>query len=245
MDMSRDDSQLLASFKEAALSVTKLYRAASSDITQAKERGYREAIDDVLSVIASGQDIYEWALAKKYAFSGDEDLSNADKSPAGPHDGQQESKPLQSISEAPNQPQHQQSHGSRPAGMDVTMANGEFTFRSDLQLDRSYQLPSTSAVQQEARDYMMIAPEDVLFHAVSAQLEEEQLIAQQNQHQHQHQHQHEHHQDQIQGTQQSMDTLDHQQQPPQSQGLFGGVKRRNGEFDDTTDKSSGFKRYRF
>ncbi|KAK9378887.1 uncharacterized protein V2V93DRAFT_374434 [Kockiozyma suomiensis] len=238
MDLPRDDSYLLASFKEAALSVTKLYRAASRDIVRARESGYREAIDDVLSVIASGQDIYEWALARKFAYENDQEEVER-KLPAESQQLHPDKRPQQSSpADRENQQSHHLQHQQLPqraAGMDFAMEGGEFTFRSDLQLDRSYQLPSSMAVQQNTRDYLMIAPEDVLFHAVSAQLEEEQHIA--NQHQSA--------QNQELDDQNGMDIQPHQHQNTiLINGASGGVKRRTLEFEDATSRGPDFKRYR-
>ncbi|KAK9330977.1 hypothetical protein V1520DRAFT_338876 [Lipomyces starkeyi] len=176
-----DESQLLSTFKAAAVAVTKLYRAANQDISRAKDRGYLEAIDDVLAVIASGQDVYEWAVQRKFG-TGVESNSTTDEQMG---DRQAEPKQDEASQDSQNHDrlynraqQQDQSQMQRSNGMDFTMAGAEFTFRSGLQLDRSQPLPSDTAIAKNARDILMITPDDMLFHAVSAQLEEEQRIEQ-------------------------------------------------------------------
>ncbi|KAK9356249.1 hypothetical protein V1523DRAFT_402826 [Lipomyces doorenjongii] len=176
------ESQLLSTFKSAAVAVTKLYRAANQDISRAKERGYIEAIDDVLAVIASGQDVYEWAVQRKFG-TGVVSNSMTDEQMGG---RQAESKQDEAPQDSQNhdrlytraQQQDQSQSSQRANGMDFTMAGAEFTFRSGLQLDRSQPLPSDTAIAKNVRDILMITPDDMLFHAVSAQLEEEQRIEQ-------------------------------------------------------------------
>lgn len=67
---ARTPEQLIQAFKNAALSVTNLYRAAEADETRAKEAGYQEAIDDLLTFLdreniglddGEGWRIREWA----------------------------------------------------------------------------------------------------------------------------------------------------------------------------------------
>lgn len=45
----RNETDLLASFKSAALSVTNLFKAAAADSTQAREAGYQDALEDLLA----------------------------------------------------------------------------------------------------------------------------------------------------------------------------------------------------
>ncbi|KAK9469408.1 hypothetical protein V1512DRAFT_256178 [Lipomyces arxii] len=124
-EKDRDDLNVLSSFKEAAVAVTKLYRAAAHDISQAKQAGYDSAVEDVLKLIAEGGDVYEWAVRHKYGQSQESD--------------------------------HKQT--------DFTMTGSEFTFRSDLQLDRTNVLPGTDSVVKNTRDVVMMTPDDVLFDA--------------------------------------------------------------------------------
>ncbi|KAK9370605.1 hypothetical protein V1509DRAFT_616269 [Lipomyces kononenkoae] len=176
-----DESQVLSTFKAAAVAVTKLYRSANLDISRAKERGYLEAIDDVLAVIASGQDVYEWAVQRKFG-TGAETNSMTDEQMG---DRQAESKQNEAPESSQNHDrlysrteQQDQSSTHRSNGMDFTMDGAEFTFRAGLQLDRSQPLLSDAAIAKNSRDILMITPDDVLFHAVSAQLEDEQRIEQ-------------------------------------------------------------------
>lgn len=46
--------QLLSAFKAAALSVTKLYKTAAIDQTRARNEGYQDALDDLLSFLDKG-----------------------------------------------------------------------------------------------------------------------------------------------------------------------------------------------
>lgn len=67
---SRTPEQLIQAFKNAALSVTNLYRTAEADENRAKQVGYQEAIDDLLTFLdreniglddGEGWRIREWA----------------------------------------------------------------------------------------------------------------------------------------------------------------------------------------
>ncbi|KAK9446530.1 uncharacterized protein V1518DRAFT_423730 [Limtongia smithiae] len=157
-----DEELLPASFRDAAVAVTKLYRAANNDILRARERGYLAAIDDLLAVITSGQDVYEWALAKKYVSHGDA------------------SRPV--PGDEPTPPQPPTASFATPASTaeperrkdEINLADGTFTFQSALQLDRSHTLPTAAAVAKNARDYLMAAaPAEVLFHALARETEEQ------------------------------------------------------------------------
>ncbi|KAK9237455.1 hypothetical protein V1525DRAFT_404042 [Lipomyces kononenkoae] len=176
-----DESQVLSTFKAAAVAVTKLYRSANLDISRAKERGYLEAIDDILAVIASGQDVYEWAVQRKFGTGAPSNTMTDDQMGDRQAESKQEEAPQdsQNHDRLYNRNQQQnQSPTQRSNGMDVTMDGAEFTFRAGLQLDRSQPLLSDAAIAKNARDVLMITPDDMLFHAVSAQLEEEQRIEQ-------------------------------------------------------------------
>ncbi|KAK9325158.1 hypothetical protein V1517DRAFT_371289 [Lipomyces orientalis] len=242
--VDNDESQLLSTFKAAAVAVTKLYRAANQDISRAKEQGYLEAIDDVLAIISSGQDVYEWAVQRKFG-SGVE--SN------GMKDEQMGDRPVESKSDEarqgsqnhdrlePRTQQHCQPPTQRSNGMDFSMTGAEFTFRSDLQLDRSQPLPSDAAVAKNARDILMITPDDMLFHAVSAQLEEEQRIEQDHLRSQQLQQQQHH-------SYQGFEQLQQNMQSGFGMGNLSTMKRRTDPHSDQLDSPEGkmnFKRHRY
>ncbi|KAK9477070.1 hypothetical protein V1514DRAFT_335093 [Lipomyces japonicus] len=210
-----DESQLHSSFKAAALAVTTLYRSANHDIKRSHEKGYLQAIDDILAVISSGQDVYEWAIKQKYGAGERHNQANIQKQDIAMRTDSSES-------------QHAQQHRNTQGPMDFQMTGSEFTFRSDLQLDRSYQLPNATALAKNARDIMMFTPDDVLFHAVSAQLEEEQRIQQE-----------------VSLIQQQQFQQQHGQQ--NDQGPIASNKRRQGGSDPTDSpetKLGPIKRYR-
>ena len=65
--------QLLQAFKDAALSVTKLYKTAAADQTQSKQEGYQDCLDDLLAFMdkaniglsdGEGWKIREWATQR-------------------------------------------------------------------------------------------------------------------------------------------------------------------------------------
>ncbi|KFX91180.1 hypothetical protein O988_07875 [Pseudogymnoascus sp. VKM F-3808] len=65
--------QLLQAFKDAALSVTKLYKTAASDQTKLRAEGYQDALDDLLTYLdkediglsdGEGWKVRQWATAR-------------------------------------------------------------------------------------------------------------------------------------------------------------------------------------
>ncbi len=65
--------QLIQSFKTAALSVTKLYKTAAADQTRAREAGYQDALDDILTFLdqrnlglddGEGWKVRQWATER-------------------------------------------------------------------------------------------------------------------------------------------------------------------------------------
>jgi len=65
--------QLLQAFKDAALSVTKLYKTAAADQTKLRTEGYQDALDDLLIYLdkediglsdGEGWKIRQWATAR-------------------------------------------------------------------------------------------------------------------------------------------------------------------------------------
>ncbi|KAK9452489.1 hypothetical protein V1511DRAFT_507689 [Dipodascopsis uninucleata] len=190
-----DESQLLGSFKAAAVAVTKLYREANKDISRARERGYMDAIDDMLAVLTEGGNVYEWALRKKSGvpnevpFSGDEMRQDENRTNGNSMDDRKD----ENVDTTGGTGENVTCRGRRThiagdaengpvSGTDFAsyIANGEFTFRSDIQLDQSQPLPSRESIAKNTRDFLMMTPDDVLFSAVSAQLEEEQRIQEEN-----------------------------------------------------------------
>ncbi|KAK9463218.1 uncharacterized protein V1516DRAFT_667150 [Lipomyces oligophaga] len=179
VDHDDDASQLLSHFKEAALNVTKLYRSANQQIGRARSEGYLEALDDVLNVIRSGGDVYRWALAKK---SGEESVDFEqeqipvadDKPHFSPSRQTSSSGGSSAASNTDNSNRMEYTMSSGSAMRNITAPSGQFSFNSELQLDRTAQLSDPTALG--SRDYLILAPEDVLFQALSAQVEAEEQI---------------------------------------------------------------------
>lgn len=66
-------ADLMSAFKQAAMSVTTLYKCANTEIERARKQGYQDALDDLLHLINSDRvyansevvKIREWALSKR------------------------------------------------------------------------------------------------------------------------------------------------------------------------------------
>lgn len=89
---SEPPEQLLQAFKAAALSVTKLYKTAASDQARARNEGYQDALDDLLSFLdkediglsdGEGWRIRRWATerldGREQHIDSDEDLENQER----------------------------------------------------------------------------------------------------------------------------------------------------------------------
>ena len=70
---------LMSAFKQAALSVTTLYKTANGEIEQARKQGYQDCLEDLLQLINSERiypnseviKIREWGLAERRRAGGD------------------------------------------------------------------------------------------------------------------------------------------------------------------------------
>ncbi|KAI5811749.1 hypothetical protein DFH27DRAFT_605857 [Peziza echinospora] len=74
-------AELMAAFKQAALSVTNLYKQANTDVERSRKLGYQDCLDDLLQLISSDRiqlnnevvKIREWGLSKRRKASNDEE----------------------------------------------------------------------------------------------------------------------------------------------------------------------------
>lgn len=62
---SADQKSRKGDFASAARSVASLYRLGIAALTLAGSKGYLDCLDDLLSVIANGEDVENWALTKR------------------------------------------------------------------------------------------------------------------------------------------------------------------------------------
>ena len=116
---SQPPEQLLQAFKTAALSVTNLYKYAISDQNQARQSGYQDALDDLLSFLdkenlglgdGEGWQVRQWATERLDKTSGSTAASDSDdergdiekrarsSSPALPRKSSAEAMPDPSVS---------------------------------------------------------------------------------------------------------------------------------------------------
>lgn len=162
--------QLLQAFRQAALSVTNLYKSAASDHDQIRQAGYQDAIDDLLKFLdrenlgvqdGEGWRIRQWATAKydgshfqqgedeedetaeneqEYASSSPE--KHTEEDPRSVQQEQEPSKPTQ-----PQDQNHTQRSQSQPPPGPIFHFSAGSTDNA-MQTDDTQTLPSSSQEQQ-------------------------------------------------------------------------------------------------
>ena len=73
MESDLPPAALMSAFKQAALSVTTLYKSANAEIENSQKQGYQDCLDDLLSLLSSDRihrnsevaKVREWALSKR------------------------------------------------------------------------------------------------------------------------------------------------------------------------------------
>ena len=119
---------LMSAFKQAAMSVTTLYKSANTEIERARKQGYQDALDDLLQLINSDRiytnsevtKIREWGLSRRRKAGGDGESGARRSDPVDDSEderGQSQTAPSSSPmreSEPPADPQPQEQHA--PSG---------------------------------------------------------------------------------------------------------------------------------
>lgn len=126
--------QLLQAFKQAALSVTNLYKSAASDHDQIRQAGYQDALDDLLKFLdrenlglqdGEGWRVRQWATARydaapnvQHSESEDEALDNEQRPRSSSPERvveEEETQPTHESDTAPSEQDHNLPHESDPA----------------------------------------------------------------------------------------------------------------------------------
>jgi hypothetical protein len=119
---SQPPEQLLQAFKTAALSVTNLYKSAVADQAQARQAGYQEAIEDLLSFLdrenlglgdGEGWKVRQWATER------------ADGTAAAGSESDDDEKRARSSSPIVNRKDHPESDRSRQISRSSSPPRGE------------------------------------------------------------------------------------------------------------------------
>lgn len=175
---SRAPEQLIQAFKNAALSVTNLYRTAEADESRAKQVGYQEAIDDLLAFLdreniglddGEGWRIREWAtehydeqIGLRAASESDEERPETgkqpDSMPSTNHQRLPSKEPGISQQASESSSPSQQAAVSVPHEMSeaqlkppTSVPNSEtFTFRSSNPLPQDADMSSDATVTDSA-----------------------------------------------------------------------------------------------
>ena len=124
-DRPAPPEQLLQAFRQAALSVTNLYKSAASDHDSIRQAGYQDAIDDLLKFLdrenlgvqdGEGWRVRQWATAKydgsyvQHSDGDEEDTSEGEQR----HRSSSPEKPTE-AEDQPSAPQEQENTTSVPA----------------------------------------------------------------------------------------------------------------------------------
>ncbi|ODQ65693.1 hypothetical protein NADFUDRAFT_46341 [Nadsonia fulvescens var. elongata DSM 6958] len=140
-EYARMDNELSTEFKSAAMAVTQLYKLAGARAQAARDKGYLEAINDIIGILNDGNiDPLKWAWDMRREYSGDDesnaghpdtDITNIDpasgrfnrmnfsNNPSGiDHDGDM---PVDS----PSYPSTARAYSSTPAGPSVTNSSSD------------------------------------------------------------------------------------------------------------------------
>lgn len=180
--------QLLQAFRSAALSVTTLYKTAASEQSRARQAGYQEALDDLLSFLdmehlglgdGEGWKVRRWATERLdrgenggstagHADSDDE-KAEADQarssSPALQEEGVGEEAPTETQAD-PDCLLATRAHTSGPAGpvpfgeRHPAIGSAAFTFRSPFPLPSRFQdLDTTGHIQDTSATAQPLLPD--------------------------------------------------------------------------------------
>ncbi|RPB21269.1 hypothetical protein L211DRAFT_870108 [Terfezia boudieri ATCC MYA-4762] len=127
---SQYEYPLMSAFKQAAMSVTTLYKSANTEIVRARKQGYQDALNDLLHLINSDRiytnseviKIREWGLSRRRKSGGDGESGACRSDPVDESEderGQSQTAPSSSPireSEPPVELQPQEQHApSEPA----------------------------------------------------------------------------------------------------------------------------------
>lgn len=172
-----DQTDLLSSFKAAALSVTNLYKTAAADSARARELGFQDAIDDLLAFLdrenigvgdGEGWRIRRWAterleetpaVARNTNSEDEEDAGKAEEADTRSSSPDAQRKPAMNVSssELPedaalrrsSEPPHQQAPASNAPAPAVPSID-EFAFRTSSQLPNNHDREAPSVMEMDA-----------------------------------------------------------------------------------------------
>ncbi|KAL7666968.1 Uncharacterized protein ABC855_g630 [[Candida] zeylanoides] len=163
---SRDDpaASAKADFANAAKSVTALYRLTNNALGMVRHRGYADCLDDLYEVLARGEDLENWVLAKRAEVS--------NQQAAAPEATAPTAAAVPAVADLP--PDYQFSFASdlsppqsfRPSfpPLSVTHSNKQrnpFKYKNDRQLARKLKKHQLSHHHSQSSEDIVTSEEDI------------------------------------------------------------------------------------